>query len=105
MLDVVRSTTSSPRLLGGAPPQTDEAGTAGLLRFSWLQNAGSPGVDPPDDARLLSALEEAIPKASTVGDLERAVSKKYLQLEKAYPNLTYDRFLPEQLIGLIVGRP
>src|SRR6185437_10658104 len=92
VFDVVRSTSSAPVIIGGPPPMPVDDPTAGLLRFSWLQPSGAPAGDSPDDARLLTALEEAIPRSSTMGDLVTELSKIHNRREKTYPNLTYDRY-------------
>jgi hypothetical protein len=105
VLDVIRSTSSRPVIIGGTRPPPRPESTAGLLRFSWVRPTDVPATDPPSNARLLTAMDEAMPGAPTVKDLVTEVSKKHAQLEKIYPNLNFDRYLPDILADLVIGTP
>ncbi|HSB80815.1 MAG TPA: hypothetical protein VLM91_18695, partial [Candidatus Methylomirabilis sp.] len=59
----------------------------------------------PQDARLITALQEAMPRAVTVGEVTSQVHQKAERLEKRYPNLTYDQLLTPPIAELVIGRP
>jgi hypothetical protein len=71
----------------------------GVLRYAWLR-----GADTPSDARLLTALERALPQGSRFVEVESEVAKEFAQAHQKYPDaLLYDKHLPSSLRNLIVG--
>jgi hypothetical protein len=68
------------------------------LRYAWL---GQPDV--PKDARLISALEKAMPQTRLADVMER--TRLYADnFRLTYPNLVENEFAPEDLKQLVVGR-
>ncbi|HMB08121.1 MAG TPA: hypothetical protein VKP69_30870, partial [Isosphaeraceae bacterium] len=59
----------------------------------------------PQDARLITALQEAMPKAVTVREVTAKVRQRAERLGKRYPNLYYDQLLTPPIAELIIGRP
>jgi hypothetical protein len=77
----------------------DDDAHLGVLRYSWLR-----GTDTPPDARLLTALERALPQGSRFVEVESEVAKEFAQTHQKYPDaLIYDKHLPSSLQDLIVG--
>ena len=106
LLDVTRARVipaGAPAPLRAASWPAAEDLPIGLLQFTWLNPPGSPPGEPPSDARLITAMQEALPGSATVGDVTSQVSRKAERLKNAYPNLSYDQFLSAPVAELIIG--
>jgi WD40 repeat protein len=105
LLDVDRAPGEPPGPLAASPPWPEGDPRFGLLRFIWRGQGASPRGSPPDDARLITALQDAMPEAMTLGDVATRLAVRAGDLTTRYPNLGFDQFLPGKLTGVIVGGP
>ncbi|HMB04624.1 MAG TPA: hypothetical protein VKP69_12900, partial [Isosphaeraceae bacterium] len=106
LLDVTRSRVApiGPALRAASWPGDDDV-PIGLLQFAWLNPADAAPGESPQDARLITALQEAMPKAATVREVTAKVRQRAERLGKRYPNLYYDQLLTPPIAELIIGRP
>lgn len=71
----------------------------GALRYAWLE-----GSDPPRQARLLVAFEQAAPKAGNLAEIDREISASYRQAREQFGAvLQYEPYIPPSLAGLVLG--
>jgi len=88
---------------GGAPPAAVPWPTEpqmAALRYAWL---GSD--DAPADARLLVALDNAVPQAGRLGDIEAAVSRDSARVRQKYgPSFRYEPRVPAALRFLVLAK-
>lgn len=76
-----------------------EESYVGILRLVWLGRAHT-----PEEARLLSALEQTMPNVGRLNDLARSVSKRYDLLAPKFPDdLSFVPRLAPGLEHLVVG--
>jgi WD40 repeat protein len=85
-----------------APPPDepwDEDRRIGVMHYAWLR----PQAAPPD-ARLMTTLENTMPRSSRLGDLEVQVGDKLDQIGKRYPEFfRYEAHLPDDLKTLVIN--
>src|SRR5262249_38737454 len=68
LLDVTRTPDAEPDLL-------TDAARVGLLRFAWRDVPDASPREAPDDARLITALGQTLPDASTLEDVASGLSR------------------------------
>lgn len=74
---------------------------AGAFRYAWLRDDAAPG-----SARLLVAVEGALPKASNLGALGEEISRSYEQTRAEFgASLVFDQYIPPDLRDLVLGAP
>jgi hypothetical protein len=95
-LDVTRSGGERQRLV-----RWPSDSRIGVLRSAWLGR----GDDWKDDARLITALRETMPRASRFADVDSQVGLKLRQVAAEYPSLLlYDPHVPAGSRDLVLGR-
>ena len=73
----------------------------GVLCSAWLGR----GDDWKDDARLITALRETMPRASRFAEVDTQVGLKLRQVGAEYPTLLlYDPHIPAGSRDLVLGR-
>ena len=92
-LDVTRD----ERALAGKESLSDPR--VGVLHYAWL------GASAPADApRLMTTLEDGMPRSPQLGDLQRFVDSKMEKMEKNYAQfIRYEGLLPEDLKTLVIN--
>jgi hypothetical protein len=71
-------------------------------RHAWMRSAWA-GAEPPAEARLLTALGEAMPKAANLRNVVDEVERRGRQLSNRYHTLRLDWYLPAPLAALPLG--
>jgi WD40 repeat protein len=85
---------------GGAAENDSLSGSSriGVLHYAWL------GPTAPPDARLMTALEDTMPRSPRLGDLESQVDEKLAQMGKTYSKfIQYREYLPDDLKSLVIN--
>ena len=67
-----------------------------MMRYAWLGDAPF-----PNDARLISALEQSRTTSHQLAEVEQAISAQFRTMSEKYPgSLQYEHHLPEVLNDL-----
>jgi hypothetical protein len=70
-----------------------------MLRYAWLQAERQ----PQEEARLITALEDIVPRSKLLGEVDDQLSERFKTVERDYP-VDYDRHVPDSLRNLqLVG--
>ncbi len=95
LLDVTRPSGASPTPLD---PRV------GLLRSAWRsRGATTTTSELPEESWLITSLEVATARASTLGDVASEMSRRYSSLKERFPDLDFDSDYPPALSTLIIG--
>jgi WD40 repeat protein len=106
LLDVTRTPISpAVAVLQETPWPSGDNIPIGLLQFAWAKPDQDLPPEPPLDARLITALQESMPRAVTLGQMITHVRERAERLGKLYPNLTFDQVLTTPLAELIIRAP
>lgn len=71
------------------------------LRYAWLSNEAAPA-----DARLLVAFDNAVPRATRLGEIETEVSRDSERAREKYgANFEYVPQVPQSLRSLVLAKP
>jgi hypothetical protein len=72
----------------------------GVLRYAWFDQE-----EAPPNARLISAFQDAVTRVSKLREVAAQVMDRFQEIKQKYPQgLAYDRFVPEDLKELVVGK-
>jgi hypothetical protein len=94
LLDVTREKEGKDR----AGRWSDDS-RVGVLRYAWL------GPQAPNEARLITALEESMPRAVFMRDVQTFLGNKYDQISQNFASeIAYDGYLPADIKNLAIGR-
>jgi WD40 repeat protein len=72
-------------------------------RFAWMRAAWTDKGNMPADARLLTALQDALPGSQHLADVARGLDRHFRLLSERYGALRADWYLPPPLGGLVVS--
>jgi WD40 repeat protein len=100
LLDVTRPRNAAAKSLDAKTEREVARWLETPTRHAWIRAAWLDTESPPQETRLLTALQEALLKAELLGDVPLQVAQRFRQLAERFPTLQADWYLPQALHGL-----